>query len=116
MEIQRREKDGKKKFVSVDEYLEIIGSMGLFQILAISIFCLSLIVPSCQALILIFIGDTPSWKCSGIDIRCNSTTTYSNKSNCKLERNAWYFTKPKSYSIVTEVRKVNSCFDCRTTV
>ena len=111
MEAVQENVDGSNlnKHLSIDEILEHVGQLGKYQIIVMSIFSVCLVVPAYQSLIMVFIADSPPWRCSGINMyECNTTTIYSvgdseYSSRCNMTRSAWEYTFPKSYTIVTQV-------------
>lgn len=115
---EKMEKNENNKYVDVDEYLEYIGSFGRFQILLLLLFCLIIIAPTYQTLVMTFIGHSPSWRCAiqpinGTILNVSNANVCNikgdvNKGNdnyddrCKMDRKLWKYTTDNSYSIVTQ--------------
>ena len=100
---------GTMKMLKIDEILEEIGQIGKLQLLILAIFSFSFMVPGYEALITVFIGQSPPWRCSFNSTECNSNQTFSEGDNeyedrCTMDRGSWEFTEPKQFSVVTEVR------------
>lgn len=125
--------DKNAREIDVDEYLKYVGECGKFQILLVLLFCLIIIPTTYQTLIMSFVGSNPSWRCvqmSPVGNTANfpNTTVSTNnatlanatangcnlkgdiepghslyKNRCTMDRVLWEFTKPKEYSIVTDV-------------
>ena len=99
-----------EELLDTDEFFEHVGSIGKHQILVTLIVGCLLIIPAYQALIMVFIADSPPWRCSNKNEQeCNTTRLYTATDNeyrlrCDMNRSAWEYTMPKSYSIVNEVR------------
>lgn len=107
-----KEKNTKKEILKdVDDILLEIGQYGIYQMLLVGIFCFLIIPSTYQTLIMSFIGNNPTWKCSVNSTQCNSTTTCQifdknhdfYEARCSMDRSSWEYTKPSSFSIVTEV-------------
>ena len=100
---------GAMKMLRIDEILEKIGQIGKLQLLILAIFSFSFMVPGYEALITVFIGQSPPWRCGFNTTECNSNQTFSEGDNgyedrCTMDRGSWEFTEPKHFSVVTEVR------------
>lgn len=117
------------KVVDIDEYLEYIGQFGKFQILLLLLFILLIMPSTYQTLIMAFVGHNTAWKCVFNsqpnmsltafhinEIKPNNNTTRecryqgdvkisddNYKARCTMNRSLWEFTRPKEYSIVTDV-------------
>ena len=112
--------------LDVDDILQrIIGQYGFWQKVLVGIFCLLIIPGTYQTLIMTFIGNNPTWRCISVVSNKNSTKTNTGCMNvtsstpgdvfdkshafyekrCSMKRDSWEYTKDKSYSIVTEVKK-----------
>ena len=100
-----------KEEVDVDEYLLDVGEFGRMQILLVGMFCLLIMPPTYQTLIMAFVGSNPPWQC--VQPITNKECPFKNsfdikdedhyKKRCSMKRSSWEFTKPKEFSIVTEV-------------
>ena len=100
----------KGLLVNVDQYLGHIGEFGKMQKLLQVMFCFMIIPATYQTLLLTFVGNNPSWRCTGLHQECNQTGIVFDishqfyKQRCKMEnRTSWEFVQPKKFSIVTEV-------------
>lgn len=107
---QTSSESDKGLLVNVDEYLGHIGEFGKMQQLLQVMFCLMIIPATYQTLLLTFVGNNPSWRCTGLHQECNQTGIVFDISNqfyqkrCEMEnRTSWEFVQPKRFSIVTEV-------------
>ena len=96
--------------VNVDKYLGYIGEFGKRQIILQAIFCLMIMPPAFQSLLLTFVANNPAWRCLGTNAECNITGTAFTVSSdfynqrCQfVNRSSWEFIQQKSFSIVTEV-------------
>ena len=107
---------GEEKTASsleVDDILLEIGQYGLSQKLLVGIFCMLMIPSTYQSLIMTFIGNSPTWRCAINSTQCNITGEVFDKTHdfyekrCKMERSSWEYTKDQTFSIVTEVKKIN---------
>ena len=100
--------------LNVDQFLESINDFGMAQKIFLLILCFMIFPPSYQYFIMVFIGNNPPWTClSNVTdgILCNRSSTYAvedsfYRKRCEFPQNAWNFTKPSTYSIVTEVGPV----------
>uniref|UniRef100_A0A7M5U329 Major facilitator superfamily (MFS) profile domain-containing protein n=1 Tax=Clytia hemisphaerica TaxID=252671 RepID=A0A7M5U329_9CNID len=99
------------KQVDVDEFLIHIGQFGRAQKLLLLMFYLLEVPHSYHTLSWFFTGHSPPWRCSLTNnltrAQCNSTAVYDigdpfYEQRCFMERDAWNYTLPRSYSIVTE--------------
>ena len=97
------------RVLDVDGYQKTIGEFGKMQIFLQIMMSVMLIPNAYQYMLLVFIGDNPPWKCTGLSAECNQTDIFDfsharYNQRCLLEnRSSWTFTQPKKYSIVTEV-------------
>ena len=96
--------------LQIDEVLPLIGGFGRFQ--KIIVLFISVIQISVAILVLIpyFVQDNPKWKCVENSTVCLLNGTFGRESRwykerCVMSRSEWIFTKPKHYSIVTQVRR-----------
>ena len=97
--------------LNVDQFFESINDFGIAQKIFLLILCFMMLPPCYQYFIMTFIGNNPPWTClSNVTdgILCNRSSTYAVEDTfygkrCELPKNAWNFTKPATYSIVTEV-------------
>ena len=94
----------------VDDILQEIGQYGIYQMFLVGIFCFLIIPSTYQTLIMSFIGNNPTWRCALNNTQCNSTTNKVFDKNhefyearCSMDRSSWEYTKPSTFSIVTEV-------------
>ena len=107
----------EKKQLDVDEFLEYVGQFGKAQIILCTLFCIIIIPTTYQTLVMSFAGNEPPWRCSStnvINTECTMNGTFSRgddfyEKRCNMNRSSWEFTKPKSFSIVTEVRELIFC-------
>ena len=95
--------------LQIDEVLPLIGGFGRFQ--KIIVLFMSVIRFPTATLVLIpyFVQDNPKWKCVENSTVCLLNGTFGRESRlykerCSMSRSHWMFTKPKDYSIVTQVR------------
>ena len=97
--------------VNVDGFIKTIGEFGKAQKLITLLLSLMIIPTASQRIIMVFIGDEPPWTCvsdNRTTLLCNYNGTFS-KSNsvyqkrCSMSRLSWNFTKPQTYSVVTQV-------------
>eukprot|EP00794_Sanderia_malayensis_P019002 gene19002-20914_t len=96
-----------QEFNSIDEVLPYIGELGKYQIILISMLALMILTAGFPVLIMFFAAQNPPWTCVANSTRCNLTGSFTSKSpeyeqRCQMPRSEWKFTKPKSYSIVTQ--------------
>ena len=94
---------------SLDDALPYVGELGKYQVMLISIMALILLVAGFPILIMVFAGDNPPWQCETNSTVCKLNGTFKSgesnyKARCSMSRSEWKFTKPKEYSIVTQVR------------
>ena len=93
----------------VDDILKRIGQYGIYQMFLVGIFYLLIIPGTYQTLIMTFIGNNPTWRCATNSTQCNATGNVFDKNHnfyearCSMDRSSWEYTKPSSFSIVTEV-------------
>ena len=100
--------------LDVDKFFESINDFGIAQKIFLLILCFMIFPPTYQYFIMVFIGNNPPWTClSNVtdSILCNRSSIYPVQHSlygkrCELPQNAWNFTKPSTYSIVTEVGQV----------
>ena len=95
--------------LSMDEVLPLIGEFGKYQTMLEIAFCIMTFPGSMLVLIPYFAQHNPPWQCSTNSTICPYNGTFGPhdilyKSRCKMPRSEWEFTKPKDYSIVTQVR------------
>ena len=93
--------------LDVDQFFKEINDFGAAQKIFLLILCFMMFPPTYQYFIMTFIANNPPWTCLS-NVLCNSSRTYAVEDSfygkrCELPKNAWNFTKPSSYSIVTEV-------------
>ena len=85
--IQNKPYDSIHNLLTVDEYLIQIGQLGKFQVFILVLFSLVFFVPGAQALIMVFIADSPPWECSGYNLlECNTTKSYTTNEHCDMSR------------------------------
>ena len=90
--------------LSFDEILPYIGEYGRFQNIVQFMFCLAGIPLAFPVLIMYFAALQPKWQCApGASEECpyNGTFTSSDNRRCDMAREAWEYTQPDDYSIVT---------------
>ena len=97
--------------LTVDDVLEKIGSMGLYQIRLILILSyIEMINMTFQVMVPTFIAAEPKWMCAGVNSHCNFTGEFdaTDKRRCKMPREAWEFADDFT-SVVTRVieRKIS---------
>ena len=108
-EVKSNEKHDSNNLLDIDGYFEHVGSMGKQQVIVLLTFASLIMLPACQTFLLIFIARAPSWRCSGNHSdQCNTTKLYSNtdpsyRSRCEMNRSAWKYDSPKTYSLIIEV-------------
>ncbi|XP_065661825.1 organic cation transporter-like protein isoform X3 [Hydra vulgaris] len=104
LNVQKSFQHENNQWITIDEVLEQIGQIGKFQIFVLILFSLLYMPPAFQAFNIVFLADSPKWQCTGISQECNSTNLFSadNDKRCKLNRSSWKYSKPDSYSIVTQ--------------
>ena len=90
--------------VDVDDILHLVGGFDRFQWICNAAFCIMVIPPSFQVLIMYFVGLKPLWKCMDNSNVCtlNGTHDSTNTFRCTISRNEWEFTEPKGFSIATQ--------------
>ncbi len=102
-------KQEKHVFNDLDEVLPYIGELGKYQIILISMLALMILTAGFPVLIMFFAAQNPPWTCVTNSTVCTLNGTFSSKdvntykARCDMPRSEWKFTKPKSYSIVTQV-------------
>ena len=99
----------------MDDVLPLIGEFGKFQILLEIAFCITIFPGSMLILIPYFVQHNPPWMCVANSTVCRLNGTYDTQSKfyedrCKMPRSEWQFTKPKEYSIMTQVSHVVTVF------
>eukprot|EP00794_Sanderia_malayensis_P001332 gene1332-biopygen1060 len=68
-----KEKNSNSKLVDVDEYIIHVGEFGKRQIiLQIMLFPIVLMM-TYQFFLLVFVGNNPAWRCTGLNPECNNT-------------------------------------------
>ena len=115
-EIQMRDseksKDGEVAFLDVDDILKKIGQFGVYQIFLVGLLCLLMVPVTYHSLIMAFIANNPPWRCAmNNNTQCNSTEMFDINHDfygerCSMDRSSWEYTKPRTFSMVTEVRKI----------
>lgn len=101
-----------KQILEMDEVLPLIGEFGKFQILLEIALCIMIMPGSMLVLIPYFAQHNPPWKCVKNSTICSFQGEVSSSSKaevyearCRMPRSDWEFTKPKDYSVITQVRK-----------
>ena len=97
--------------LNVDDFIKTIGEFGRAQKLITLLLSLMIIPTAYQRTIMVFIGDEPPWTCVSDNrptLRCNYNGTFSEsntlyQNRCSMSRLSWNFTKPQTYSVVTQV-------------
>ncbi len=95
--------------MTMDEILVHVGEFGKYQIFLEIAFCLMIIPGSMAILLPYFAQHNPGWQCVFNSTICKLNGTISTQSKlykerCKMPRSEWEFTKPKEYSVVTQVK------------
>lgn len=111
MSLRMGHNNPKPRDVDVDEFLEMIGQFGRMQIVQVAIFCLLIIPSTYQTLIMSFVGKSPDWECShpiANNSKCDKQGAIDSSNpfyeeRCNMSRDQWKYTKPDTFSIVTEV-------------
>ena len=93
---------------NLDDILPYIGELGKYQMILITIMALAILVAGFPVLIMFFAGQNPPWQCVTNSTICKLNGTFKSgennyKARCSMPRSEWQFTKPKDYSIVTQV-------------
>lgn len=93
---------------NLDDILPFIGELGKYQIGLVFLMALMILVAGFPVLIMFFAGQNPPWKCVSNSTVCSLNGTFKSgdrdyKARCKMPRSEWEFTKPREYSIVTQV-------------
>ncbi len=108
--LEMEEKDSEKyQFEKLDDILPYVGEIGKYQIILLIMFSLMLLAAGFPILIMFFAAQNPPWTCVSNSTICNVTGSFTSKQKeyyakrCDMPRSEWKFTKPKSYSIVTQV-------------
>ena len=94
-----------KMALSVDEVLEKIGSMGLYQIrLIIILSYIEMINLTYQVMLPSLISAEPKWMCAGNNSHCNISGQFdaTDERRCKMPRESWKFADDFT-SVVTTV-------------
>ena len=96
------------KVKDLDEILKYVGELGKYQIILISMLALMILTAGFPVLIMFFAGQNPPWACAQNSTICNMTGSFKSgdrlyEKRCSMPRSEWIFTKPKEYSIVTQV-------------
>ena len=94
---------------NLDDILPYVGELGKYQIFLIIIMALATLISGFPILIMFFAGQNPPWQCETNSTICKLSGTFKSgeknyKARCSMPRSEWKFTKPKEYSIVTQVR------------
>ena len=112
MEIQdTMEIQDETEVLEPDEYIEKIGQCGIFQIRTQMIFCFFMLPLASQIFITYFTVHDPPWRCKQNSTGCRFHDVITPQDSarfmkkCDIPRNEWEFTKPKHYSLVTQVMK-----------
>ena len=105
-----KSKDKNVILLDVDDILKKIGQFGLYQIFLVGILCLLMVPVTYHSLIMAFIGNNPSWRCAVNSTQCNSTGIFDLNhdfygARCSMNRSSWEYTTPRTFSMVTEVKK-----------
>jgi len=96
------------QFYTIDQFLEQIGQVGMFQVSILICLSAIMVVSAYQSLFIVFGFQSPPWKCSGHDRSdCNSTTLFNYgvpgfDSRCHMNRSSWTYSTLTSFSIVTD--------------
>ena len=109
LEAKEAERQENVMIESLDDILPYVGELGKYQIFMISIMALADLVSGFPVLIMFFAGDNPPWQCGTNSTICKLNGTFKSgeknyEARCSMPRSEWKFTKPKEYSIVTQVR------------
>ena len=109
LEVKKTEEQDNVVIDNLDDVLPYVGELGKYQIFLISIMALADLVSGFPVLIMFFAGDNPSWECEANSTVCKLNGTFKSgeknyEARCLMPRSEWKFTKPKEYSIVTQVR------------
>ena len=96
------------KVKDLDEILKYVGELGKYQCILISMLALMILTAGFPVLIMFFAAQNPPWACAKNSTICNMTGSFKSgdplyEKRCSMPRSAWIFTKPKEYSIVTQV-------------
>lgn len=96
--------EDKKRLVSLDEMIEVVGPFNKFQWILDAMFCMMLVPQTFQALIMYFGALDPGWRCTKNSSICLSNETMSpdNNARCSMPRTEWEFTEAKDFSIITQ--------------
>ena len=94
--------------IDVDQMLPYVVEFGKFQIVLEIMLCICEYAQALPVLIMYFAAHNPPWKCVAGSSSCTLNGTYTSSSKdyefrCNIPRTEWEFTKPKDYSIVTQV-------------
>ena len=111
VELKVKDTKGQNSVVieNLDDVLPYIGELGKYQILLISVMALVILATAPPVLIMLFAGQNPPWQCQTNSTVCKLNGTFESgeknyEARCSMPRSEWKFTKPKEYSIVTQVR------------
>ena len=104
--------------LNVDDFIKTVGEFGKAQKVIILLLSLMSIPNAYQRTIVVFIGDEPQWTCvsdNKTNLFCNKNATFSEshslyQKRCSMSHLSWNFTKPQTYSIVTQVSFYLTCF------
>ena len=98
-------------FLDVDQVLVTVGGLGKFQKLFGLFLCFTVIPWTFSMLLPYFVQHDSAWRCSYNSSVCNFSGEITGSSpkdihnyRCSLPRKEWTFTKPRDYSVVTQVR------------
>ena len=97
--------------LNVDDFIKTIGEFGRAQKLITLLLSLMIIPTAYQRTIMVFIGDEPPWTCvsdNSTTLSCINNGTFSESNTfyqdrCSMSRLPWNFTKPQTYSVLTQV-------------
>lgn len=109
VELKRDEKSVEPvKVKDLDEILKYVGELGKYQMILIAMLALMILTAGFPVLIMFFAGQNPPWACAQNSTVCNMTGSFKSgdlfyEKRCSMPRSEWIFTKPKEYSIVTQV-------------
>ena len=100
----------RERLLDIDEFVLEVGQFGLYQKLITFVYCLLILAPVYQTMVMAFVGFSPTWKCSKSGLltgSCNMTEEITSDhvhfdKRCNLNRSHWQFTKDTKFSIVTE--------------
>ena len=105
------------KINAIDEVLPYVGEFGKYQIILVFMLALMVLTAGFPVLIMYFAGQNPPWQCVYNSTVCNLNGTFKSgdknyNHRCSIPRAEWQFTKPKDYSIVTQVLELLLVLEC----